>query len=98
MTPLVASYSAETRQHLRGKTPLGYLMRPQDIQGAVVYLASAASDYMTGQELVLDGGYATMNHSDKEYYERAVPPRVSAEDEVIEMNSDLAAVGDPKQR
>jgi len=28
-----------------------------DLQGAVVYLASEASDYMTGSDIVIDGGY-----------------------------------------
>jgi NAD(P)-dependent dehydrogenase (short-subunit alcohol dehydrogenase family) len=28
-----------------------------DLQGAVVYLASAASDYMTGSDIIIDGGY-----------------------------------------
>lgn len=33
---------------------------PEDHQGAVVYLASDASSFMVGQELVLDGGYTIM--------------------------------------
>jgi NAD(P)-dependent dehydrogenase (short-subunit alcohol dehydrogenase family) len=28
-----------------------------DLQGAVVYLSSAASDYATGTDIVIDGGY-----------------------------------------
>jgi len=31
--------------------------RPEDLKGAVVYLASKASDYVTGQVLYVDGGY-----------------------------------------
>ncbi len=31
--------------------------KPEDLKGAVVYLASKASDYVTGQILYVDGGY-----------------------------------------
>jgi len=37
-------------------TPLGRLGQPEDIVGGVIYLASDASSYVTGQTLVIDGG------------------------------------------
>lgn len=37
-------------------TPLRRLGEPEDIAGAVVYLASPAGRYMTGQAMVVDGG------------------------------------------
>ena len=36
--------------------PLGRLGEPDDIRGTALYLASAASAYMTGHILVIDGG------------------------------------------
>jgi NAD(P)-dependent dehydrogenase (short-subunit alcohol dehydrogenase family) len=40
-----------------GMTPMGRMAEVTDLQGAVVYLASGASDYMTGHDMVIDGGY-----------------------------------------
>ncbi|MFN3334079.1 MAG: SDR family oxidoreductase, partial [Caldilinea sp.] len=40
-----------------GMTPMGRMAEVTDLQGAVVYLAAAASDYMTGHDMVIDGGY-----------------------------------------
>jgi len=37
-------------------TPLGRLQQPQDLIGAVIFLASDESDFITGQALVIDGG------------------------------------------
>jgi len=39
-------------------TPMGRMGEVTDLQGAVVYLASEASDFMTGHDLVIDGGYS----------------------------------------
>ena len=37
-------------------TPMGRLGQPEEIKGAVLFLCSPASDFMTGQTLVIDGG------------------------------------------
>lgn len=38
--------------------PLGRLASLEDLQGAILFLASGASDYMTGADIVIDGGYS----------------------------------------
>ena len=43
------------QQHL--KIPLGRVGKLEELAGAAIYLASSASDYMTGQILYIDGGY-----------------------------------------
>ncbi len=40
-----------------GLTPMGRMGEVTDLQGAIVYLASAVSDFMTGHDMVIDGGY-----------------------------------------
>ncbi|VAW37959.1 3-oxoacyl-[acyl-carrier protein] reductase [hydrothermal vent metagenome] len=39
------------------RIPLGRLATPDDLMGAVIYLSSAASDFVTGQTLFVDGGW-----------------------------------------
>ncbi|AUH02095.1 hypothetical protein CWC46_21255 [Prodigiosinella confusarubida] len=36
--------------------PLGRLGEPQDIASGMVFLASAAASYITGQTIIIDGG------------------------------------------
>ena len=42
---------------IKMRVPLGRAGEPEDLVGTVTYLASKASDYMTGHALVIDGGW-----------------------------------------
>ena len=47
---------AEAREGFLKQIPLGRLGRPEDVAGAVVFLASDLANYITGQTLAVDGG------------------------------------------
>lgn len=46
-----------TRDHAISRTPMGRLGQPEDLEGAVVYLASDAARFVTGHILYVDGGW-----------------------------------------
>ncbi len=46
----------EVEQEMVRQTPLRRLGEPRDLVGAAIFLASAASDFVTGQNIVVDGG------------------------------------------
>jgi gluconate 5-dehydrogenase len=49
--------SPELVQRLSEKSPMKRIGRPEELKGAVVFLVSDAASYMTGQNLVIDGGW-----------------------------------------
>ena len=63
-TPLVESMAKESevgeeafRENLDSMHPIGHIGEPDDIAYGIVFLASEESKFMTGSELVIDGGY-----------------------------------------
>ena len=91
LTPMHASTPLEARECIRNLTPMGHMERPEDLYGTIIFLASRASNYVTGHDLLVDGGH-TLN-AWLVPLGREVPPRVSPEEEVVQLKKDLDAMG-----
>lgn len=52
-----AGTQAEIQERLQREIPMGSMGEPIDIANGCLFLASDESRYMTGSELVIDGGY-----------------------------------------
>ncbi len=63
MTPLLAGTNStpasrrRLKERLRCRYPLGHIGEPEDIAYGIVYLASDEARFVTGSQLVIDGGY-----------------------------------------
>lgn len=58
-TPFTASMFKKEgfKEYVLGNIPLGRVGKPEDVIGGVLYLASGASDLVTGHILLMDGGW-----------------------------------------
>jgi NAD(P)-dependent dehydrogenase (short-subunit alcohol dehydrogenase family) len=58
-TALTAGFlgNPEIKKEIEGGIPLGRVAQPDDIVGPALFLLSRASDYVVGQNLIVDGGY-----------------------------------------
>lgn len=48
---------SEHRKVILSRIPMGRMGQPEEVAAGILYLASAESSFMTGSELVIDGGY-----------------------------------------
>jgi NAD(P)-dependent dehydrogenase (short-subunit alcohol dehydrogenase family) len=57
-TPLTEGLYADPQkmEAVLARTPAGRAGEPGDVAGAAVFLCSPASDYLTGQHIIVDGG------------------------------------------
>lgn len=60
MTRRLTEREPELRRDWVSRIPQGRMAEPHDLHGLALFLASDASGYLTGQEIVIDGGYTAV--------------------------------------
>jgi NAD(P)-dependent dehydrogenase (short-subunit alcohol dehydrogenase family) len=50
----------EAMKHILSRTPLGRTGEATDLKAALLFLASPASNYVTGQTIFVDGGWTAL--------------------------------------
>ncbi len=56
LTDMTSHFDEDTMNTLKDETPLGRIGTPEDVAGAVSFLASSEADFITGQDLAVNGG------------------------------------------
>ena len=58
-TPMVAALrdDPERFRYINERTPMGRWGQPEELEGTLIFLASKASDFITGQTIYVDGGW-----------------------------------------
>ncbi|MGW5693851.1 SDR family NAD(P)-dependent oxidoreductase [Streptomyces asiaticus] len=56
-TPLTDAQAPEVNEYVISQTPMGRAGRPEEVAAGVIFLASDEASFVTGSELVIDGGY-----------------------------------------
>ena len=58
LTERARSEVSGLHERVLARTPLGRWGKPEDLAGIAVFLASSASDFITGTAIPVDGGYS----------------------------------------
>jgi NAD(P)-dependent dehydrogenase (short-subunit alcohol dehydrogenase family) len=93
LSPARRKDSQDSRNVIRSYHPMGWHERPADLCGTLVYLASDASNYVTGRDILVDGGH-TLNVW-LQPLTRTHAPLVSPDEETEALIHDLDMLGIP---